>query len=140
MWNLSQFRHYCKIVFVVIIQIWNYILKCYWQTSFYCIYCLYTVKPRRENYGSEWKKVTVDTSAVVSEKLPSLQDERKKAKKTFSRFALFIILSLLGSGIVIIVQGDTRCINGKCHARIDFLLCIYYTVFRNGNYRYHSVY
>ncbi len=47
----------------------------------------------------------VDISADVSETTETVQDEKKKAKKAFSRFALSTILPLLGADIVITVLG-----------------------------------
>lgn len=48
---------------------------------------------------------TINTPDDVTENSIDLQQERKKAKKAFSRFALSIILPLLGANIVITVLG-----------------------------------
>ena len=49
--------------------------------------------------------VSVNTSVSESEGSLTPQEERKKAKKAFSRFALSIILPLLGANIVITILG-----------------------------------
>ena len=49
--------------------------------------------------------LSVNTSVSEPESPLTQQEDRKKAKKAFSRFALSIILPLLGANIVITILG-----------------------------------